>query len=215
MPSLPVPPAGTLPQDLVQDMLFCCREAWLGGGLLGFNGNASCLWESEDGPRLLMTRSGVCKGRMTAADICLLDARSGALLAGGPASSESAMHLAVYAARPDCRAILHTHPPRLLALGMRLAGHMEDFLRLPLFESQVWRARLGVAPAQAPGSQALACGVAEAARQHPAVWMCGHGLCACGGSLAEALGLTEQLEHLATVQLLALGAGGPAPAGHG
>lgn len=193
-----------VPPTLLQEMLTCCRDAWLSGGLLGFNGNASCLWDSADGPRLLMTRSGVCKGRMTEEDICLLDARSGALLAGGLASSESAMHLAVYAARPDCRAVLHTHPPHLLALGMRLADRMEDFLRLPLFESGVWRARLGVAPAQAPGSQALASQVAAVARQHPAVWMSGHGLCACGGSLTEALGLTEQLEHLAAVQLLAL-----------
>ena len=148
-----------------------------------------------------MTRSGVCKGRMRAADICLLHP-DGRLLAGGPASSEGAMHLAVYAVRPSCRAILHTHPPHLLALGIRLADRMEALLRLPLYESEVWRARLGVAPACEPGTAALAAGVAEVARRFPAVWMSGHGLCACGETLDEALGLTEQLEHLAQIQLL-------------
>lgn len=194
-------PSTNLPAALCEELLHCCREAWRTGGLLGFNGNASLRWESPDGPRILMTRSGVCKGRMSAADICLLHP-DGRLLAGGPASSEGAMHLAVYKVRPSCRAILHTHPPHLLALGIRLADHMEDFLRLPLYESEVWRARLGVAPACEPGTSALAAGVAEQARRFPAVWMSGHGLCACGESLAEALGLTEQLEHLAEVQLL-------------
>ncbi|HJA76668.1 MAG TPA: class II aldolase/adducin family protein [Candidatus Desulfovibrio gallistercoris] len=194
-------PLPDLPPALCETLLSCCREAWRTGGLLGFNGNASLLWDSPDGPRVLMTRSGVCKGRMSAADICLLHP-DGRLLAGGPASSEGAMHLAVYAARPACRAILHTHPPHLLALGIRLAGRMEDFLRLPLYESDVWRARLGVAPACEPGTSELAAGVAAQARQFPAVWMSGHGLCACGETLEEALGLTEQLEHLAQIQLL-------------
>lgn len=194
-------PLPDIPAALCEELLSCCREAWRTGGLLGFNGNASLLWESPDGPRILMTRSGVCKGRMEPADICLLHP-DGRLLAGGPASSEGAMHLAVYAARPSCRAILHTHPPHLLALGIRLADRMEEFLRLPLYESEVWRARLGVAAACEPGTAALAEGVAEQARHFPAVWMSGHGLCACGETLAWALGLTEQLEHLAAVQLL-------------
>lgn len=194
-------PLPDIPAALRTELLRCCREAWRTGGLLGFNGNASIFWNSPDGPRILMTRSGVCKGRMSAGDICLLHP-DGRLLAGGPASSEGAMHLAVYAARPVCRAVLHTHPPHLLALGMRLAERMEDFLRLPLYESDTWRSRLGVAPPQAPGSSALAEAVAEQARQFPAVWMSGHGLCACGETLEEALGLTEQLEHLAQIQLL-------------
>ena len=195
-----VPPK--IPADLCEEILFCCREAWNWGGLRGFNGNVSRLWDCPPfGTLILMTRAGVCKGRLNAADICLLRA-DGTLFSGGPASSEAAMHLAVYRARPDCRAVLHTHPPHLLALGIRLAGRMEDFLRLPLYESEVWRARLGVAPACAPGTTELAERVAEQARQYPAVWMSGHGLCACGETLAEALGLSEQLEHLAEVQLM-------------
>ena len=39
-----------------------------------------------------------------------------------------------------------------------------------------------------------------------AVWMAGHGLCCWGPSLADALCMSEELEHLAAVQLLALGA---------
>ena len=109
----------------------------------------------------------------------------------------------IYRSRPDCNAILHTHPRRLLALSLRLAGRHEDFLRLPLFEADVWRAKLGFAPALPPGTTDLAEAVAEAAQGKDAVWMAGHGLCCLGRSLGDALCLAEELEHLAALQILA------------
>ena len=68
----------------------------------------------------------------------------------------------------------------------------------------MWRARLGFAPALPPGTKELADAVARASLDHPAVWMAGHGLCSTGATLAEALCLTEELEHLAAIQLLSL-----------
>lgn len=186
-----------------------CREAWRQGLLSGCNGNASVRLDEEDGT-CCVTRSGAAKGRLTAADCCVLRLADGSLLSGGPASSETGMHLAVYRLLPDCRAVLHTHPRHLLALQLRLGENFAAaFLRLPLFEAEVWRARLAFAPALAPGSDALAQAVAEAAAQKPAVWMAGHGLCATGATLHAALALTEELEHLAHIQLLA---GGTPPA---
>ena len=112
------------------------------------------------------------------------------------------MHLAVYAARPRCRAIVHVHPRHLLALSLRCPP--EAMLRLPLFEADVWRARLGFAPALPPGGAELAQAVGRAAAERPAVWMAGHGLCCAGEDLTGALALAEELEHLAAVQLLTL-----------
>lgn len=185
------------------EMAAVCRDAWRQGLLSGCNGNASLRLAEAPG-RICITRSGAAKGRLTAADCCVVALDDGRALRGGPASTETGMHLAVYRTVPDCRAILHTHPRRLLALSLRLADDMENFLRLPLFEAEVWRARLAFAPALPPGSRELAEAVAEAAAGRPAVWMAGHGLCAVGKSLAEALCLTEELEHLAHVQLLRL-----------
>ena len=152
--------------------------------------------------RICITRSGAAKGRLTAADCCLMDAGTGGVLLGGPPSSESAMHLAVYAARPRCRAIVHVHPRHLLALSLRCPP--EAMLRLPLFEADVWRARLGFAPALPPGGAELAQAVGRAAAERPAVWMAGHGLCCAGEDLTGALALAEELEHLAAMQLLTL-----------
>ncbi|WP_300128047.1 class II aldolase/adducin family protein [Desulfovibrio sp.] len=202
----------------VEEMRAVCRDAWQAGLLSGCNGNAS-LRLKAGGCLLCMTRTGAAKGRLTAADICLLDAATGRCLANGPASSEAAMHFALYAARPECGVVLHTHPRRLLALSLALRGRGDGpdaLLRLPLYEADVWRARLAVAPALPPGTPELAEAVAAAAAALPeravnatggAVWMEGHGLCAFAPTLAAALAMSEELEHLAAVQLLALGAG--------
>ena len=85
-----------------------------------------------------------------------------------------------------------------------LAGDWQDrFLKLPVFESGVWRARLGDAPAFEPGTRELAEAVGQAARDFEAVWMTRHGLCASAPCLGQALTLSEELEHLAAIQLLA------------
>ena len=199
-------PLPDIPAALCDVLLSCCREAWRTGGLLGFNGNASVRLPDDT---MLITRSGCAKGRLREGDACV-QAPDGALLHGGPASSEGRMHLAIYAALPQTRAVLHTHPPRLLALSLRLAAKegenwREAFLSLPLFEARTWRQRLAFAPALPPGTPELARAVAQAAQTAPAVWMEGHGLCCHGENPAFCLDLSEHLEHLAGIQLESMG----------
>ena len=190
-----------------QTLTQLCRDAWQVGLLRGFNGNASVRLPDDT---MLITRSGCAKGRLREGDACV-QAPDGALLHGGPASSEGRMHLAIYAALPQTRAVLHTHPPRLLALSLRLAAKegenwREAFLSLPLFEARMWRQRLAFAPALPPGTPELARAVAQAAQTAPAVWMEGHGLCCHGENPAFCLDLSEHLEHLAGIQLESMGA---------
>ena len=192
-----------VPAEMTDNFRTVCRDAWQQGLLSGCNGNASQRLGDHAPNLICITRSGASKGRLTADDCCLMDVNTGAAVLGGPASTESGMHLAIYRTRPDCAAILHTHPRRLLALSLRLAGKQEDFLRLPLFEAEVWRAKLGFAPALPPGTTDLAEAVAQAARGKDAVWMAGHGLCCLGRTLGDALCLAEELEHLAALQILA------------
>ena len=191
----------------VEEMRAICRDAWAQGLLSGCNGNASRRLPAPHEGIACLTCTGAAKGRLAPQNCCLVEIESAAPLYGGPASTESGMHLAIYRAKPQCGAILHTHPRRLLALSLRLEKEeegLEEFLRLPLFEADVWRARLGFAPALPPGTKELADAVARASLDHPAVWMAGHGLCSTGATLAEALCLTEELEHLAAIQLLSL-----------
>ena len=195
-----------------------CREAWASGLMAGFNGNVSCRVTLDNGsdyrplppflrpertaPRqeaCLITRSGAAKARLTEQDFALIDFSGDTHLAGAPASTESAVHLAIYAACPESRVIIHTHPPCLLALSMLLAP--EERLVLSLPEAEVYRARLGHAPFQAPGSAELAAVTAKKAKYYPAVWMERHGLVVHAQDFNTALSLTEELEQLAKVHL--------------
>ena len=174
-----------------------CRQAWLAGVMTGFNGNLSL----RLGKRLLLvTASGIAKGHMEDGDVALAT-KEGSPLAGPALSSETAMHAAVYEARPEARCVLHTHPGCLLALSVKLAGCLDRMLDMPLFEAAMWRPKLAIAGAYPPGSQSLADSVGKAAAKAPAVFMEGHGLCTAGAGIAEALGITEQMEHLAEIQL--------------
>jgi L-fuculose-phosphate aldolase len=177
-----------------------CRKAWERGLLSGFNGNVSL----RLGEECLVTCTGAAKGFLQAEEIVAVRIADGACDAASPhrPSSELGMHLALYRARPDAVAIAHTHPGCLLALSLRTRE--QDFLRLPLFEAERLRAGLAFVPALPPGTEELALATAHAAARAEvrALWMHGHGLTCLGGTPAQALALSEELEHLATVQLL-------------
>ncbi len=184
--------------DGFEQMRAILHQAWQKDLVAGFSGNASLVMP---GGNILITGSGAAKGRLMAQNLCVTD-KGGRLLAGQNPSSEAKMHLAIYAIREDCRAILHTHPPKLLALGLK-NDLQKSFLDLPLHEAAVFGKALAVAPAAEPGSRELADGAARAARDPAtrAVWLTNHGLCALGDNLDTALALSEEMEHLAGIQL--------------
>lgn len=193
----------------VTKMADICREAWRQHLVSGCNSNASCRLPAPHEDLLCVTASGSAKGRLRKADCCLVEVSGGRLLAGPKPSSELGLHLALYDILPRCRAVLHSHPRHLLALSLVLDKET-DLLRLPLFEADTWRARLSFAPALPPGGQELADAAARAAHglskktDSGAIWLAGHGLCCWGDSLSTALTMSEELEHLAAIQLLAI-----------
>lgn len=188
----------SVPQSVFEDMRHTCYRAWKRGLLSGFNGNISVRNQST----CCITRTGAAKGDLLPHDVVIVDVPSGSALTDQKPSSELPMHLAIYRARPLATAIVHTHPRHLLALEMKVKH--ENFLRLPIFEAETQRQNLGFVPKLAPGCPALAEAVALMIEHFPAVWMSQHGLVCCASSLRTALALSEELDHLAAVQLLAL-----------
>ncbi|MFW6055157.1 MAG: class II aldolase/adducin family protein, partial [Thermodesulfobacteriota bacterium] len=108
------------------------------------------------------------------------------------------MHLALYRSQPLARAIVHTHPLHLLALDLAGQGSPLD---LPLFEAGLFRELFTEVEPIRPGSSQLARAVAEAAREHRAIYLRRHGLVCWEENLTRALALSEELEALAKVKL--------------
>jgi thiamine-monophosphate kinase len=214
------PPASPPPfAEEKSELIRLGREAWEAGLMAGFNGNVSCrvrldgrLLPGADaggpqgaaaGEACLITRAGTAKGRLTEDDFALLCPGSGKTLAGASPSTESVLHLAVYAACPQSRVVLHAHPPFLTALSLILEP--DKRLVLPLPEAESYRARLGHISFHPPGSAALAEATAAAARASAAVWMERHGLVTHAENPRHALALAEELEQLAKIHLALLG----------
>jgi ribulose-5-phosphate 4-epimerase/fuculose-1-phosphate aldolase len=180
-----------------------CREASASGLMCGCSGNASVRVAGND---FVITPTGRRKSALTPDDgIHIVEGRPLDLVRP---SSEMPMHLAVYESNPFILTILHTHPEALSALGLlRPDGPL---LRSELFETKAVRKRLVRVPALPPGSEELARAVGHAAKSHAAIWMDLHGLVCVGETSEEVLALSEALEHLARIELLAAGRGAQA-----
>lgn len=154
-----------------------------------------------DRDRLLVTPSGRRKDELAADDLVVVwlghpdrDDRS---RNGDPPTSDLAIHLAAYEARPDIRAYAHAHLPAAMALT--LAGERPDPAVLP--ETSILLPRLPFVAFGVPGSDELAARVAaalagEADPRPTAVLLERHGAIAVGDSPAQAVDRLELVEVL-------------------
>lgn len=180
--------------DTGEAILRAGRDGWLRGLFAGFNGNVSM----RQGDRVVITATGSAKGHLTPNDLAVIDLATGTSLSSMRASSELAVHLEIYRQQPRAKAIVHTHPPRLLALSLRGGKTLAD---LPLFEGRVFADRMTRIPAHTPGTPELGQAVGRASREFEAIFMDNHGLVCWGESMTLALGLSEELESLAAIAL--------------
>ena len=111
-----------------------------------------------------------------------------------PPSSELPFHRAIYAARPDLRAIVHAHPVALVAFS--ICGRVPDTRLLPTARRVC--GRVGFAPYALPGSEALGRRIAQAfAEGFDCAVLENHGVVTAGTSLQEAFERFETLEFCA------------------
>lgn len=147
---------------------------------------------------ILTTPSGICKGRMQPEDLVVTDGEGRKLSGGGSPSSEIAMHLFIYRARPDARAICHTHPP--IATGFAAAGRALDKALLP--EIIVALGQVPLAPYATPGTLDLCNSLAPLVPHHDAILMANHGAVTCGPDLLTAYQCMEAVEQFAKIALV-------------
>ena len=128
----------------------------------------------------------------------------GTVLAGErKPSSEWPFHAAIYRARPDAKAIVHTHSPRATALSCTRRG-------IPAFHYMIalcGGADIRCADYATFGTPELAENTVKALEGRKAVLLANHGVIALGGSLAGAHQIVAEVENLAGQYLDILAAG--------
>ncbi len=173
---------------------------------LGFmpskSGNLSCRT-----PRgFLITPAGLPYAETAPEDLVEL-APDGTVLAGvRRPSSEWRLHAAIYAARPEAGAVVHTHSPLATALSCARQG-------IPPFHYMIALAGgrdIRCSAYATFGTAALAEAAVQALDGRKAALLANHGVIALGASLAGAKTLAVEVENLAR-QYLALRAAGIGP----
>lgn len=170
----------------------------------GSTGNASHRWHDGAQDGMLITPSG--SGADVAADDLVFVGDDGRTGGRWQPSSEWPLHRAAYRARPDRRAVLHTHAVHATALAC--LGRA-----LPAFHYMVavaGGADVPLVPYAPFGSQALADGVAVALAARDACLLAQHGLVSAGPTMASALRVMVEIESLCQTYLLALSVAEPA-----
>lgn len=169
---------------------------------IGTSGNISV----RDGQRAWITPSGVAPGEMAAEQVVAVDL-GGVPPADGALrpSSEWQFHVAVYRARPDVGAIVHTHSPWATAVSCA----RRDVPPFHYMMVGTGDGTLRCAPYDPPGSERLAAGVVDALGQRAACLLANHGVVATGKDLAAAEGMAREVEALAQQYCLSQLIGGP------
>ncbi|BDU71843.1 class II aldolase/adducin family protein [Mesoterricola silvestris] len=190
---------------LLANLCDVCRRLHARNLLAAADGNVSVLL--DDG-RIAITPSGVAKARMAPADLAYL-ARDGRVVSGRP-STERLMHLAVYRACPEARAVVHAHPPTAIAFSL---AHPE-WACLPseaLPEVILAAGSIPFVPYARPGTAAMGEVLAPFLPAHRLMVLARHGALAWGESLEEAYNGMERLEHVCQILKTALDLGGARP----
>ena len=163
------------------------------------SGNVSARW--RDG--LLITPSGLPYAAMTPEELVALDLEGGVRAGVRKPSSEWPFHTAIYRARPDAQAIVHTHSPRATALACTRRG-------IPAFHYMIafcGGPDVRCAEYATFGTQALADKAVAALDGRKAALLANHGVIALGATLEGAYAIAGEVENLASQYLDILAAG--------
>lgn len=165
----------------------------------GRSGNVSC--RLNDG--MLITPSGLAYDELKPADIVNVQADGSVPRGQRRPSTEWHLHLAIYRARTDRHAVVHTHSLHATVLACARRN-------IPAFHYMVAVAGghdIPLVPYATFGSEELARHVADGLRARDACLMAHHGQVAIGTSLKRALELAFEVEVLAEqyVKVLTLG----------
>ena len=170
------------------------RDVAAGGLVVGSSGNVGIRRDEH----LLITPRGSRLSAVDPADCVCVALADGSVspdhARGSLPSSELPLHLAVYAAAPEARAIVHTHSHFATVLST-----LVDEIPPIHYVTTEFGGPVRVAPYATYGSVELAEGVAAALAGRSAALMANHGAVTIAATLDQAVEQAHQLEWLASI----------------
>lgn len=178
------------------------RKLWERRYVDGNGGNISV----RLGPRyVLCTPTMMSKRDMQPADLCLSDLEGNILAGDRPRTSELLLHLEIYKANPQARAVVHCHPPYATAFAMTGSAPPAGFIS----EYEFFIGPAAVAPYETPGTKIFAESVLPFVRDHNAILLTNHGIVCWADTVTHAEWLAEVLDTYCKTYIIAQQIGRP------
>ncbi len=179
------------------DIIEISHRIYAKGWVANHDGNLSVRVGDD---RVVATPTSINKGDLRPEQLIVVDLAGKKLEGTRRGFSEFALHLAVYHARPDVRAVLHAHPPT--AAGFAVAGIDLD----PTFMPEAVVSLGDTIPTTdfaLPYGEEGAAPLAAHVQDVDVMLMANHGVIGYGPDLWTAFYRVELVEHLARIQLVA------------
>ena len=195
-------PPSQLP--LREQIIATCRQLGTLGLNQGTSGNLSARVSDNGADGFLLTPTSLDYETMQPADLVHI-APDGTCTGTRRPSSELPFHRAILQARPDVRAIIHTHSTHATAVSCLRHDLPAIHYLVALFGGN----NIRCAEYATFGTETLSYNIVRALAGRRAALLANHGLIVTGDSLAHALSLTVEAEQLAKLYLATLATGVP------
>ncbi len=188
-----------------ESVIAAVRDLDRKGLVSGSSGNVSIRLPVEGGEeRYLITPAGVVYDELDEAGLVVVDEELEPVGAELVPSTESLLHLAIYKARPDVGAVVHTH-----SLYASIAAVTSTQIPPVVDEMVVYvGGPIEVAEYGFPGTAELAKAGVESLGDRRAVLLRSHGMCAAAPTLQEAMRVAVLVERVAQIYVQAEMMGG-------
>jgi L-fuculose-phosphate aldolase len=185
--------------QIKKEMCDIGHRIWLKGFCAGNEGNHS-VRIGED--RVLCTPTGISKGFLSPDDMCIVDMEGKQVepnSKGRKRTSEVLVHLAIYKARPNIKAVIHSHPPHATAFAIANIPLPEGIHP----EAEVFLGKVPVARYATPSTPDLPASIVELLQPDTnTVLMGNHGSVSFDKTLIDAYYKLEILDAYSRVLLL-------------
>ncbi len=178
------------------------RKLWERHYVDGNGGNISCRITQD---YVLCTPTMCSKGDLTPADLSLVDMQNDRICGDRPHTSEVLLHLEIYKAVPQARAVIHCHPPHATAYA--ITGLVPQGDVIP--EQEVFIGPVVVTPYETPGTKEFAETVLPYVRKHNTILLGNHGIVCWADTVTHAEWLTEIVDTYCRTIMLAASLGAP------
>lgn len=192
----------TLP-EIRRAIVRASHELHTRGWVANHDGNISV---RLPGNRVLITPTALSKGDIQEVDLVEIDLDGRKLNGARKPPSEMALHLCIYKARRDIRAVVHAHPPASVAhaiAGLEIPTTMMPEPIVSIGE------KIPLLPFAPPGSADLITHLQAGIREASCLLMENHGPIVGGADLEMARLRMELVEHLANIHEHTLRLGAP------